>query len=75
MNEILQFTIEDHGTIVLLYPHTDWASEWVQEHLYSEDGDGPQWWGGAVVIDHRMAPAIIEAIIADDANAQHSVKA
>lgn len=58
------FRIQDEGTIVVLHPLNDCAREWIGDHLYAGD-DGPQWWGGGVVIEHRYAGDIITGIAQD----------
>lgn len=37
------------GSLFLFEPRTDAAREWLEEHT-----DG-QWWGGALVVEHRYA--------------------
>ncbi len=56
------FTVQDEGTLVILHPCNDAASEWIQDCLYDEAGNGPQWWGGGVVIEHRYIGAILQGI-------------
>lgn len=52
----VDFTFENHGSICLLQPVTDAAREWTQENV----GDGEtQYWGTAVVIEHRYVNHII----------------
>ena len=52
------FTIDDHGSLVLLHPKTEQAREWVSEHL----PDDAQRFGGAVVVEPRYIEDIIAGI-------------
>lgn len=61
----VDFTLQNEGSIFVLHPENDWARGWIEEHLYSPDGDGPQWWGGGVVIEHRFIADIVYAITAE----------
>ena len=56
-----QFTLTDHGSIVLLKPETAAAQAWCDEHLDPER----QTWAGAVVVEHRYVEAILDAITSD----------
>jgi hypothetical protein len=55
------FTLNYQGTISLLLPISDAAKEWVEEHL-PEDR---QYFGKAVVIEHRYVDDIVNGIIND----------
>ena len=54
----LDFRCENHGSIFLLYPLSESAKSWVEENLPSD----AQWFGNAVVIEHRYVWAILEGI-------------
>jgi len=56
------FRVQNEGTLVVLHPQNDYARAWIDEHLYGADGDGPEWWGGGVVIEHRFADDILQAL-------------
>lgn len=43
--------IEPHGTIFLFRPESGAAKAWLDEHIA---GDA-QWFGGALVVEHRYA--------------------
>ena len=45
------FIIYNEGSILLFRPLTDAAREWLEEHV-QEDA---QWFGGALVVEHRFA--------------------
>jgi hypothetical protein len=52
------FRCENHGSIFLLFPLSQSAQSWVEEHLPTD----AQWFGNAVVIEHRYVWAILEGI-------------
>ena len=56
------FLIQDEGTLVVLHPQNDAARSWIEDTLYTDDGERPTWWGGGVVIEHRPARAILQAL-------------
>ena len=60
------FTVQDEGSIFVLHPCNDAARSWIDEHLYGQPGEPPTWWGGGVVIEHRMIVDVLEGIVADD---------
>ena len=50
--------IENHGSLVLIRPLTEAASDWLDENI-SED---VQHFGGAVVVEPRYVEAIVEGM-------------
>ena len=50
--------IENHGSLVLLRPLTEAASDWLDENI-SEDA---QHFGAAVVVEPRYVEAIVEGM-------------
>jgi hypothetical protein len=50
--------IENHGSLVLIRPLTEAASDWLDENI-SEDA---QHFGGAVVVGPRYVEAIVEGM-------------
>ena len=52
------FRCENHGSLFLLFPLTPLAHSWIQDHL-PEDA---QWFGNAVVIEHRYIWTILSGI-------------
>jgi hypothetical protein len=52
------FRCENHGSLFLLFPLTQSAHSWIENHLPSEG----QWFGNAVVIEHRFVWAILASI-------------
>jgi hypothetical protein len=55
------FTVENHGSIFLLQPHTVTAREWIDENL-PEDA---QYFGSAVAVEHRYILDIVDGIKGD----------
>lgn len=51
--------VANEGSVVLLYPKTDAAHAWIEEHL-PEDR---QMFGTATVIEHRYAGDIINGML------------
>jgi hypothetical protein len=52
------FTVQNEGSIVILYPHGHAAQEWIEEHI-PEDA---QRWGTGIVIEPRYLDPIIDGI-------------
>jgi len=52
------FRCENHDSLFLLFPLSHSAHSWIEEHLLSD----VQWFGNAVVIEHRCVWAILERI-------------
>lgn len=58
-NTEFDFSVQDEGTIVILYVHTEAGRGWVTEHI----PDDHQTWGqNGIVIEHRFAHDILEGI-------------
>jgi hypothetical protein len=55
------FTVQNEGSIFLLRPHTKAAQAWIEEHI-PEDA---QFFGNAVVVEHRYICDIIDGILND----------
>ncbi len=56
------FTIDDHGSIVLLHPVTDQARAWIQENL----GDGLTILAGAIAVERQYIDYILVGLFRDD---------
>lgn len=56
------FTIDDHGAIVLLEPLTDQARAWVLDNL----GDGLTILAGAIAVDKQYIDLILVGLFRDD---------
>jgi hypothetical protein len=52
-------TIENHGSIFVMQPHSPEARQWIDWHV---DGEA-QRWGGGVVVEPRFAPELIAAML------------
>ena len=50
----IDFSLVDHGSIVLLRPHTDAARDWVADNI----GCSAEWAGG-IVIEPRYVTSIV----------------
>jgi len=57
----IDFTVANHGSIFLLTPQSPAAAEWLEENL-PEDR---QTWGDAVVVEHRLIYDIVLGAVAD----------
>jgi hypothetical protein len=57
----IDVTVENHGTIALLRPHTEAADAWFADHI----GDDAQWFGNALAVEPRFVGDIIDGL-ADD---------
>ncbi|HWH91608.1 MAG TPA: hypothetical protein VNV64_07425 [Candidatus Binatia bacterium] len=49
------------GTLTLVRPLTQRASEWINQHLQ----DHSQWFGPALLIEHHFVPQLLNGMIAD----------
>jgi hypothetical protein len=56
LEAISDFVAMHHGSICLLYPKTDAASEWVKDNL----PDNVMWWNKGVVIEPRHIGKILD---------------
>jgi hypothetical protein len=54
------FLIEDHGSICLLIPRTESATNWAEEFIGRDNGFQPYW--PTVLIEHSYVTAILEGI-------------
>jgi hypothetical protein len=57
------FTVENHGSIFLLQPHTTEAQSWIDENL--PDLESWQFMGSAVSIEHGYIVSIVDGIKGD----------
>jgi hypothetical protein len=53
------FTIEDHGSIVLVRPLTPDVATWLQENVDEQ----AQWFGAALVVEPRYVEALVEGLV------------
>lgn len=59
LTDVTDFSVRDHGSIIVLTPQTDAAREWVGENI---DTDA---WMGGVCIERRFFGNIYEGLTAD----------
>lgn len=55
------FEIQNEGTICLLRPLTDWATDWLETNIH----ENAQWFGTAVVVEPRYLSDIVDGICED----------
>jgi hypothetical protein len=58
---IADFGVSDHGSIILVHPHSDLAREWIEENV----SDEAQFMGDALVVERRFASALIQGMRSD----------
>lgn len=63
---MMDFIVENHGSIFLLRPLSEAAREWATKHI-PEDAQN---WGDAVVVEHRYIGDIVAGIQADGLTVQ-----
>lgn len=51
----LDYTVTNHGSIVLIAPHSQAADEWLDENI----GDDAMWFGGALAVEPRYVGDIL----------------
>ncbi len=56
------FTVDDHGSIILLKPETQEAFEWIAENI----GAPIPWFAGGIALEHRIMPSLPSGILDDD---------
>lgn len=57
---IADFTLENHGSILLLRPNTPEAQAWVNEHFSS---DNTQMFSNAIAVAPRYVSDIVQGIV------------
>lgn len=58
---VVDVVVENHGTIFLFRLLTDAAQAWVDEHV----SDEAQFFGGALVVEHRFARNLADGMLGD----------
>jgi len=56
------FTIDDHGSLVLLKPETQEAFSWIAENI----GAPVIWFAGGIPLEPRIIPALLSDILDND---------
>jgi hypothetical protein len=59
---MVDLSVEDHGSVVLLRPLTDTARDWIEEHV-SREGFHPDW--PTLVVEPRYVTDIVCGAQAD----------
>lgn len=59
---IIDATVEDHGSILVIQPKTMDAQDWIRDHV---DLSQAQWWCGGLAAERNYADAVVEGMIAD----------
>ena len=54
------FTIEDHGSIVIVQPLSSEAWDWIDEHVFEQT-----WWGGGLVVEPRYVADLVAGMRQD----------
>ena len=60
---MIDFIVQNEGSIFLLHPHGNEASRWIEEHIGADNGYQPYW--PIVLVEHRYIQAIIDGIHSD----------
>jgi hypothetical protein len=56
------FTLYNHGSIVVLTPMTEAARSWMQDNI---DVENAQMWGKGVVVEPRYVGSILDGLTVD----------
>ena len=56
------FTVDDHGSIILLKPETQEAFDWIAENI----GAPIPWFAGGIALEPRIMPSLLSGILDDD---------
>jgi len=55
------FTVDDHGSLILLKPETPEAFSWIAENI----GAPIPWFAGGIALEPRTMPALLSGILDD----------
>ena len=55
------FTVENHGSLLLIWPNTVEASKWLADHVEEE----AQWFGPALSVEPRYLQSLVEGLRED----------
>ena len=53
------FSLADRGSLAIITPLTEQATEWVDEFI----SDETQWFGGGFVVEHRYVDDIVNRLL------------
>ena len=62
-SQMIDITVTNGGSIILLRPETPAALAWVEEHIGQDNGYQPYW--PTIVCEARYAGDVVEGMIAD----------
>jgi hypothetical protein len=57
------FTVENHGTIVLVRPLTLDVMAWLEANVSDEGPDMAQWFGGALCVEPRYVGELVAGMV------------
>lgn len=57
------FTVHNHGSVVLLEPNTPQAEDWLNEHIGQDNGYQPRW--PTALIEPRYVADVLSGAIED----------
>jgi hypothetical protein len=60
LNQPADFSVENHGSLFLLRPHTPRAKAWMKHEVHAEPY---QFFGDALAIEHRYISEIVRKLI------------
>lgn len=55
------FTLTDHGSLVLVKPMNDAARDWLDAHVVGETS----WWCGALAVERRYSDDLLNGIMSE----------
>jgi hypothetical protein len=62
--QVVDAQVENHGTLFLVRPLTEAASDWLDDNV----SDDAQYFGGALVVEHRYIAGLVEGMLGDGLN-------
>lgn len=59
--QVTDIMVQNHGSIVLVYPVSSEAREWIEQNVSDES----QWFGGGLVVEPRYVENLIQGMLND----------
>ena len=56
------FTVDDHGSLILLKPESQEAFEWIAENI----GAPIPWFAGGIALEPSIIPSLLCSLLKDD---------
>ena len=56
------FTVDDHGSLILLKPESPEAFEWIADNI----GAPSPWFAGGIALEPSIIPSLLCSILEDD---------